>query len=76
VLLDGITDMCGIVGCVYVKPEMRSPLSQEVMTRLAHRGPDGSGHYEDRYVQLGHTRLSIIDLSDAGHQPMLSRDSR
>ena len=68
--------MCGIVGCVYVKPEMRSPLSQEVMTRLAHRGPDGSGHYEDRYVQLGHTRLSIIDLSDAGHQPMLSRDSR
>lgn len=43
---------------------------------LAHRGPDGSGEYVDDAsgVALLHTRLAIIDLSPAGHQPMLSRD--
>lgn len=41
---------------------------------LAHRGPDDSGLFEDAGVTLGHTRLSIIDLSAAGHQPMTSRD--
>lgn len=47
------------------------------MTRtLSHRGPDDSGTYvnEDRTVGLGHTRLSIIDLSERGRQPMASDD--
>ncbi|OHA47459.1 MAG: asparagine synthase (glutamine-hydrolyzing), partial [Candidatus Taylorbacteria bacterium RIFCSPLOWO2_12_FULL_49_67] len=41
-----------------------------------HRGPDGSGTFVGSSVTLGHNRLSIIDLSDAGNQPMKSDDGR
>lgn len=41
---------------------------------IAHRGPDQHGHYEDEHVALGHRRLSIIDLSDDGRQPMCNED--
>ena len=37
---------------------------------VSHRGPDGEGFYNDEYISLGHRRLSIIDLSANGHQPM------
>ena len=43
---------------------------------LAHRGPDGKGLYLDGALGLGHRRLSIIDLSEAASQPMLSPDGR
>ncbi|MDD1696859.1 MAG: asparagine synthase (glutamine-hydrolyzing) [Methanoregula sp.] len=39
-----------------------------------HRGPDDEGEYDDKNVSLGHTRLSIIDLSPKGHQPMCNED--
>jgi len=51
-------------------------LPEKDILRLSHRGPDGIGQYSDEYIQFGHARLSIIDLSDAGHQPMLSQDGR
>jgi len=43
---------------------------------LSHRGPDDEGVYTDENIALGHRRLSIIDLSSAGHQPMFSHDKR
>ena len=43
---------------------------------LAHRGPDDEGHYCGKNIVLGQRRLSIIDLSHAGHQPMSSHDGR
>jgi asparagine synthase (glutamine-hydrolysing) len=42
--------------------------------RIAHRGPDQSGIYDDEEVTLGHQRLSIVDLSERGRQPMANAD--
>ena len=42
---------------------------------LAHRGPDDCGFFEDNRVMLGHRRLSILDLSAEGHQPMSNADA-
>ena len=47
-----------------------------MITAQAHRGPDDSGTYLDGPVGLGHRRLSILDLSPLGHQPMVSPDGR
>ena len=49
---------------------------RRMMDAIKHRGPDGEGQYVDGPVGLGHRRLSIIDLSAAGHQPMVTRDGR
>jgi asparagine synthase (glutamine-hydrolysing) len=43
---------------------------------VAHRGPDGEGHYVEGPLALGHRRLAILDLSDDGRQPMHSSDGR
>lgn len=68
--------MCGISGKLYFDPA-RS-VEQEVLERmnsaLAHRGPDDAGIYCDGPIGLAHRRLSIIDLSPAGHQPMSNED--
>jgi len=49
---------------------------QDALSRVRHRGPDGSGIYQDANLWLGHARLSILDLSNAGSQPMTTPDGR
>ncbi|MGA1608144.1 MAG: asparagine synthase (glutamine-hydrolyzing) [Planctomycetota bacterium] len=62
--------MCGIVGVV---GELADLDVVRRMTRLlAHRGPDDEGAWEDGPVRFGHRRLSILDLSELGHQPMVT----
>ena len=69
--------MCGIVGQVNFDNSPVSPVVLKKMTDIIeHRGPDGEGHWIEGGVGLGHRRLSIIDLSPAGHQPMLTADHR
>ena len=48
---------------------------QCALNTIAHRGPDGHGLYIDEHAILGHVRLSIIDLSNAGQQPMKDHDN-
>ena len=69
--------MCGICGIFNLNGEPVSPVNLRKMTdAIAHRGPDGEGFYTDSFVGLGHRRLAIIDLSPAGHQPMLTQDGQ
>jgi len=69
--------MCGIVGQVNFDNSPVSPVVLKKMTdTIVHRGPDGEGHWIEENVGFGHRRLSIIDLSPAGHQPMISADHR
>jgi asparagine synthase (glutamine-hydrolysing) len=69
--------MCGIAGLVNFDRRPVSPVVLRRMTdAIAHRGPDGEGHWIEQGVGLGHRRLAIIDLSPAGHQPMISADQR
>src|SRR4051794_21789465 len=69
--------MCGIAGILNLNGEPVSPVILQNMTdAIAHRGPDGDGHWIDGNVGFGHRRLAIIDLSPAGHQPMVSADHR
>ncbi|MBD65288.1 MAG: asparagine synthase (glutamine-hydrolyzing) [Halobacteriovoraceae bacterium] len=64
--------MCGISGLVYLDNTSVQKEEIEGLNNLVkHRGPDGSGVYTDGNVGLGHTRLSILDLSSSGHQPMI-----
>ena len=64
--------MCGICGFTG-QIENREQILDNMMTRIIHRGPDGSGQYLDGEIAMGHRRLSIIDLS-TGDQPMKNED--
>lgn len=73
--------MCGIVGGFWSAPPSDiEERMQSALEALRYRGPDDRGfelsHEAIGVVALGHTRLSIIDLSAAGHQPMVSKDRR
>jgi len=65
--------MCGIAGII-------DPGHKEIIGRMtsliAHRGPDDEGFFSDEHISFGHRRLSIQDLSQNGHQPMLTDDDR
>ncbi|NGX43138.1 MAG: Asparagine synthetase [glutamine-hydrolyzing] 1 [Chlamydiae bacterium] len=65
--------MCGIAGIFNLSGEPVSCVTLRKMTdAITHRGPDGEGFYTDSFLGLGHRRLAIIDLSPAGHQPMMT----
>lgn len=69
--------MCGIAGIVRLDgAPVSSVLLRRMTDAIEHRGPDGEGHWVEENVGLGHRRLAIIDLSPAGHQPMISADHR
>jgi len=66
--------VCGITGImVPVGTEIDQSIVRAMTDEIAHRGPDGDGHYFGQTVALGHRRLSIIDI-EGGTQPMYSSD--
>lgn len=70
--------MCGIAGILHF--DRSRPVDKDILISMRdsiiHRGPDGAGIYIDNEVGLAHRRLSIIDLSERGHQPFFSADKR
>ncbi len=69
--------MCGIAGVLNGNGEpVSSKIIKNMTDAISHRGPDGEGCWIEANVGLGHRRLSIIDLSPAGHQPMISVEHR
>jgi len=71
--------MCGVVGTA-IRPSRQNVLNgchhKAAMEILDHRGPDAHGQHQDESVWFAHTRLSILDLSSAGSQPMQTTDDR
>jgi len=69
--------MCGICGVINFNNEsvQEAPV-RKMMAAMKHRGPDDEGVFLENNIGLGFVRLSIIDLSPAGHQPMFSEDER
>ncbi len=65
--------MCGIVGFTN-DIENAGAVIGEMMDRIRHRGPDAEGKYVDADIALGHRRLSIIDVSSQGDQPIFNED--
>ena len=67
--------MCGIVGFTDTKgiPDAEKVINL-MMNRIVHRGPDSAGSYVDDSIAMGFRRLSIIDLSDKGTQPIFNED--
>jgi asparagine synthase (glutamine-hydrolysing) len=72
--------MCGIAGFVQIRADRAVPEADlaAMLDALAHRGPDGHGTWYEREsgVYLGHRRLSIVELSDLGSQPMMSSSNQ
>jgi asparagine synthase (glutamine-hydrolysing) len=70
--------MCGINGILHLQSNKK--VDERILTKmrdsLEHRGPDDKGLFIENNIGLGHRRLSILDVSAAGHQPFLSDDGR
>jgi asparagine synthase (glutamine-hydrolysing) len=68
--------MCGIVGIINHHESANPELVSKAADMLHKRGPDDSGIWTKDNIGLGHRRLSVLDLTEAGHQPMVSSDNR
>ncbi len=68
--------MCGIAGVINYKYTLNPSIIQAMTNAIKHRGPDANNTFATNHIQLGHTRLSIIDLSQAANQPMHSTCGR
>jgi len=69
--------MCGIAGLAQLSGQSVDHSQISKMTdSIAHRGPDGQGQWCEKNIGLGHRRLAILDLSEAGNQPMHTPDRR
>jgi len=70
--------MCGFIGFSRIDGIDNQQIAQQMCQKIVHRGPDSEGIWQTEGVPvvLGHRRLSIVDLSAAGHQPMLSATGR
>lgn len=73
--------MCGIVGIIKKNQTHPADTITRMLSVILHRGPDDSGIFSecigiDEWISLGHNRLSILDLSIRGHQPIISPDQR
>ncbi len=70
--------MCGICGIYHFNPSQRveERAVRHMAETIQHRGPDDQGFLFDQNIGLGHLRLSIIDLSEAAHQPMADESGR
>ena len=68
--------MCGIAGIVGRCFAFENHPIKKMASHLIHRGPDATGYYIQDDIALGHTRLSVIDLSENANQPFLTQDQR
>lgn len=71
--------MCGLAGFIQLDARERtdrSDILSSMLHAIAHRGPDDEGTWFDEQIALGHRRLSILELSPLGHQPMASKCGR
>src|SRR5215218_2940067 len=68
--------MCGIIGHCGPRARTVAPRVERARESMIHRGPDDAGLWLDDHAALGARRLSILDLSPAGHMPMVSADGR
>ena len=68
--------MCGIAGYYSIDGIFNQDDLVKMTNRIAHRGPDAEGFYNDGICGLGHRRLSIIDLNERSNQPMHSANDR
>lgn len=70
--------MCGINGILNLQSQKK--VDERILTKmrdaLEHRGPDDKGIFLENNIGFGHRRLSILDVSSAGHQPFLSENGR
>lgn len=68
--------MCGIFGALGRDASLLRQHERAIHSVIHHRGPDDEGFFEQAHVALGFNRLSILDLSPAGHQPMVDTSGR